>query len=223
MQFLQTRPLECHNIFSTSLIFLHCYWQYCDFVSNYKHDTLIRNVPSHFFYYLKLEVPTVDKRIQNIPLPQRRSLRPNPTLSKSAPMPQLQLRHRHHRRLFKWGWNVSPWKRKRTKLRMNTFKIGLLIVQRLPGYLVFVLIWYACMYTLPNVLPHLWLMIYYIILVSVRLSQDLAKDLAILAREIHDVAGDGDSQTSSGLGATTSPGSMPNTPASTISTREEVQ
>ncbi|XP_077076332.1 centrosomal protein of 170 kDa protein B isoform X4 [Siphateles boraxobius] len=54
-----------------------------------------------------------------------------------------------------------------------------------------------------------------------RLSQDLAKDLAILAREIHDVAGDGDSQTSSGLGTTTSPGSMPNTPASTISTREE--
>ncbi|XP_016318278.1 centrosomal protein of 170 kDa protein B isoform X2 [Sinocyclocheilus anshuiensis] len=54
-----------------------------------------------------------------------------------------------------------------------------------------------------------------------RLSQDLAKDLAILAREIHDVAGDGDSQTSSGMGATTSPGSMPNTPASTISTREE--
>lgn len=55
-----------------------------------------------------------------------------------------------------------------------------------------------------------------------RLSQDLAKDLAILAREIHDVAGDGDSQASSGIGATTSPVSMPNTPASTISTREEV-
>ncbi|XP_005160385.1 centrosomal protein of 170 kDa protein B isoform X1 [Danio rerio] len=54
-----------------------------------------------------------------------------------------------------------------------------------------------------------------------RLSQDLAKDLAILAREIHDVAGDGDSQASSGIGATTSPVSMPNTPASTISTREE--
>ncbi|KAI7799610.1 putative centrosomal protein of 170 kDa protein B [Triplophysa rosa] len=55
-----------------------------------------------------------------------------------------------------------------------------------------------------------------------RLSQDLAKDLAILAREIHDVAGDGDSQTSSGMGTTTSPGSMPNTPASNISTREEL-
>ncbi|XP_051510626.1 centrosomal protein of 170 kDa protein B-like isoform X2 [Myxocyprinus asiaticus] len=55
-----------------------------------------------------------------------------------------------------------------------------------------------------------------------RLSQDLAKDLAILAREIHDVAGDGDSQTSSGMGTITSPSSMPNTPASTISTREEL-
>ncbi|XP_048106824.1 centrosomal protein of 170 kDa protein B isoform X2 [Alosa alosa] len=53
-----------------------------------------------------------------------------------------------------------------------------------------------------------------------RLSQDLAKDLAILAREIHDVAGDGDSQ-SSGMGTTTSPSSMPNTPASNISAREE--
>ncbi|KAL4656423.1 centrosomal protein of 170 kDa protein B isoform X3 [Arapaima gigas] len=45
-----------------------------------------------------------------------------------------------------------------------------------------------------------------------RLSQDLAKDLAILAREIHDVAGDADSQ---------GPSSAPSTPASTISTREE--
>lgn len=31
-----------------------------------------------------------------------------------------------------------------------------------------------------------------LILISCRLSQDLAKDLAILAREIHDVAGDGE-------------------------------
>ncbi|KAJ8399132.1 hypothetical protein AAFF_G00415110 [Aldrovandia affinis] len=54
-----------------------------------------------------------------------------------------------------------------------------------------------------------------------RLSQDLAKDLAILAREIHDVAGDGDSQTSSGVCANTSPTSVPNTPASTMSAREE--
>lgn len=54
-----------------------------------------------------------------------------------------------------------------------------------------------------------------------RLSQDLAKDLAILAKEIHDVAGDGDSPSSS-MGTTTSPSSLPNTPASTISAREEV-
>ncbi|XP_038583027.1 centrosomal protein of 170 kDa protein B isoform X1 [Micropterus salmoides] len=54
-----------------------------------------------------------------------------------------------------------------------------------------------------------------------KLSQDLAKDLAILAKEIHDVAGDGDSP-SSGMGTTTSPSSLPNTPASTISAREEL-
>ncbi|MED6277994.1 hypothetical protein CHARACLAT_019199, partial [Characodon lateralis] len=54
-----------------------------------------------------------------------------------------------------------------------------------------------------------------------KLSQDLAKDLAILAKEIHDVAGDGDSP-SSGMGTTTSPTSLPNTPASTISAREEL-
>ncbi|XP_064182139.1 centrosomal protein of 170 kDa protein B isoform X1 [Anguilla rostrata] len=54
-----------------------------------------------------------------------------------------------------------------------------------------------------------------------RLSQDLAKDLAILAREIHDVAGDGDAPTSSGVGVDTSPTSVPNTPASPISAREE--
>uniref|UniRef100_A0A665X9H9 Centrosomal protein 170B n=1 Tax=Echeneis naucrates TaxID=173247 RepID=A0A665X9H9_ECHNA len=54
-----------------------------------------------------------------------------------------------------------------------------------------------------------------------KLSQDLAKDLAILAKEIHDVAGDGDSL-SSGMGMTTSPSSLPNTPASTISAREEL-
>ncbi|XP_056873518.1 centrosomal protein of 170 kDa protein B isoform X4 [Takifugu flavidus] len=53
-----------------------------------------------------------------------------------------------------------------------------------------------------------------------KLSQDLAKDLAILAKEIHDVAGDGDSP-SSGTGMTASPSSLPNTPASTISAREE--
>ncbi|NXX90349.1 C170B protein, partial [Centropus bengalensis] len=51
-----------------------------------------------------------------------------------------------------------------------------------------------------------------------RLSQTLVKDVAILAREIHDVAGDGDSQSSSGTGHS----SVPNTPASTISAREEL-
>ncbi|CDQ56826.1 unnamed protein product [Oncorhynchus mykiss] len=59
-----------------------------------------------------------------------------------------------------------------------------------------------------------------------KLSQDLAKDLAILAREIHEVAGDGDSQSSSGMGTNPSPSSAPNTPgpASTIpiSSREEL-
>ncbi|XP_058847402.1 centrosomal protein of 170 kDa protein B-like isoform X2 [Acipenser ruthenus] len=55
-----------------------------------------------------------------------------------------------------------------------------------------------------------------------KLSQDLAKDLAILAREIHDVAGDGDSQSSSGTGPSTSLSSVPNTPASTMSAREEL-
>uniref|UniRef100_A0A3B4UUX5 Centrosomal protein 170B n=1 Tax=Seriola dumerili TaxID=41447 RepID=A0A3B4UUX5_SERDU len=56
---------------------------------------------------------------------------------------------------------------------------------------------------------------------EIALSQDLAKDLAILAKEIHDVAGDGDSLSSS-MGTTTSPSSLPNTPASTISAREEL-
>ncbi|XP_074725169.1 centrosomal protein of 170 kDa protein B isoform X4 [Strix uralensis] len=55
-----------------------------------------------------------------------------------------------------------------------------------------------------------------------RLSQTLVKDVAILAREIHDVAGDGDSQSSSGTGQSTSLSSVPNTPASTISAREEI-
>ncbi|KFQ58948.1 Centrosomal protein of 170 kDa protein B [Pelecanus crispus] len=55
-----------------------------------------------------------------------------------------------------------------------------------------------------------------------RLSQTLVKDVAILAREIHDVAGDGDSQSSSGTGPSISLSSVPNTPASTISAREEL-
>lgn len=47
----------------------------------------------------------------------------------------------------------------------------------------------------------------------VRLSQDLAKDLAILAREIHDVAGDGDPQ---------NPGVESSTPVSTVTAHEQV-
>ncbi|XP_039597350.1 centrosomal protein of 170 kDa protein B isoform X1 [Polypterus senegalus] len=55
-----------------------------------------------------------------------------------------------------------------------------------------------------------------------RLSQDLAKDLAILAREIHDVAGDGDAQGSMGTGQNATTTCLPNTPVSTISAREEL-
>lgn len=56
-----------------------------------------------------------------------------------------------------------------------------------------------------------------------RLSQDLAKDLAILAKEIHDVAGDGEPLSPEG-GTTTSTSLLPhtNTPDSTISARDEV-
>ncbi|KAM8736286.1 centrosomal protein of 170 kDa protein B isoform 3-T3 [Acanthopagrus schlegelii] len=46
-----------------------------------------------------------------------------------------------------------------------------------------------------------------------RLSQDLAKDLAILAREIHDVAGDGDPQ---------NPGVESGTPISTVTAHEQL-
>ncbi|XP_040188623.1 centrosomal protein of 170 kDa protein B isoform X5 [Rana temporaria] len=55
-----------------------------------------------------------------------------------------------------------------------------------------------------------------------RLSQTLVKDVASLAKEIHEVAGDGDSQSSSGTGHSTSISSVPNTPASIISAREEI-
>ncbi|XP_052595092.1 centrosomal protein of 170 kDa protein B isoform X2 [Peromyscus californicus insignis] len=55
-----------------------------------------------------------------------------------------------------------------------------------------------------------------------RLSQTLVKDVAILAREIHDVAGDGDSLGSPGPTRSPSLGNMPSTPASTISAREEL-
>ncbi|XP_045434804.1 centrosomal protein of 170 kDa protein B isoform X1 [Pipistrellus kuhlii] len=55
-----------------------------------------------------------------------------------------------------------------------------------------------------------------------RLSQTLVKDVAILAREIHDVAGDGDSLGPPGPTRSSSLGNMPSTPASTISAREEL-
>ncbi|XP_066464256.1 centrosomal protein of 170 kDa protein B isoform X2 [Eleutherodactylus coqui] len=55
-----------------------------------------------------------------------------------------------------------------------------------------------------------------------RLSQTLVNDVASLAKEIHEVAGDGDSQSSSGTGHSTSISSVPNTPASIISAREEI-
>ncbi|XP_038192281.1 centrosomal protein of 170 kDa protein B isoform X1 [Arvicola amphibius] len=55
-----------------------------------------------------------------------------------------------------------------------------------------------------------------------RLSQTLVKDVAILAREIHDVAGDGDSLGSPGPTRSPSLGNVPSTPASTISAREEL-
>ncbi|XP_013363354.1 PREDICTED: centrosomal protein of 170 kDa protein B isoform X1 [Chinchilla lanigera] len=55
-----------------------------------------------------------------------------------------------------------------------------------------------------------------------RLSQTLVKDVAILTQEIHDVAADGDSLGSSGPAHNSALGSMPSTPASTISAREEL-
>ncbi|XP_027952481.1 centrosomal protein of 170 kDa protein B-like, partial [Eumetopias jubatus] len=54
------------------------------------------------------------------------------------------------------------------------------------------------------------------------LSQTLVKDVAILAREIHDVAGDGDSLGSPGPARSPSLSNVPSTPASTISAREEL-
>ncbi|XP_059859800.1 centrosomal protein of 170 kDa protein B isoform X1 [Delphinus delphis] len=55
-----------------------------------------------------------------------------------------------------------------------------------------------------------------------RLSQTLVKDVATLAREIHDVAGDGDSPGCPGPAHSPSRASVPGTPASTISAREEL-
>ncbi|XP_068395638.1 centrosomal protein of 170 kDa protein B [Eschrichtius robustus] len=55
-----------------------------------------------------------------------------------------------------------------------------------------------------------------------RLSQTLVKDVATLAREIHDVAGDGDSPGCPGPAHSPSRASAPGAPASTISAREEL-
>ncbi|XP_006839547.1 PREDICTED: centrosomal protein of 170 kDa protein B isoform X2 [Chrysochloris asiatica] len=55
-----------------------------------------------------------------------------------------------------------------------------------------------------------------------RLSQTLVKDVAILAREIHDVAGDSDPLVSPGPTRSPSLSNVPSTPASTMSTREEL-
>ncbi|KAJ8248118.1 hypothetical protein GJAV_G00238520 [Gymnothorax javanicus] len=55
-----------------------------------------------------------------------------------------------------------------------------------------------------------------------RISQDLAKDLAILAREIHDVAGEIDSVGSSGTVPSTPASTAATTPGSAIDTREEL-
>ncbi|KAL0177784.1 hypothetical protein M9458_026678, partial [Cirrhinus mrigala] len=52
--------------------------------------------------------------------------------------------------------------------------------------------------------------------------QDLAKDLAILAREIHDVAGEIDSVSSSGTAPSTTVSTAATTPGSAIDTREEL-
>ncbi|XP_026134451.1 centrosomal protein of 170 kDa-like isoform X7 [Carassius auratus] len=55
-----------------------------------------------------------------------------------------------------------------------------------------------------------------------RISQDLAKDLAILAREIHDVAGEIDSVSSSGTAPSTTVSTAATTPGSAIDTKEEL-
>lgn len=55
-----------------------------------------------------------------------------------------------------------------------------------------------------------------------RLSQTLVKDVAILAQEIHDVAGDSDSLGTLGPGRSPSLNHVPSSPASTISAHEEL-
>nr|XP_032820054.1 centrosomal protein of 170 kDa-like isoform X3 [Petromyzon marinus]XP_032820055.1 centrosomal protein of 170 kDa-like isoform X3 [Petromyzon marinus] len=55
-----------------------------------------------------------------------------------------------------------------------------------------------------------------------RISKDLAKDLAILAREIHSVTGDPDGVSSSGTAPSTTGSTAPPTPGSSIDAREEL-
>ncbi|XP_078466072.1 centrosomal protein of 170 kDa-like isoform X1 [Lampetra planeri] len=55
-----------------------------------------------------------------------------------------------------------------------------------------------------------------------RISKDLAKDLAILAREIHSVTGDPDGVSSSGTAPSTTGSTGPPTPGSSIDAREEL-
>ncbi|MGH0144157.1 UNVERIFIED_CONTAM: hypothetical protein FKN15_002281 [Acipenser sinensis] len=56
---------------------------------------------------------------------------------------------------------------------------------------------------------------------KIRISQDLAKDLATLAREIHDVAGEIDSVSSPSTAPSTTVSTAATTPGSAIDTREE--
>ncbi|RXM98499.1 Centrosomal protein of 170 kDa [Acipenser ruthenus] len=62
----------------------------------------------------------------------------------------------------------------------------------------------------------------YMFSVAFRISQDLAKDLATLAREIHDVAGEIDSVSSPSTAPSTTVSTAATTPGSAIDTREEL-
>lgn len=78
----------------------------------------------------------------------------------------------------------------------------------------------ACVHVLKN--SSICLMVNRLFPCVRRISQDLAKDLAILAREIHDVAGEIDSVSSSGTAPSTTVSTAATTPGSAIDTREEV-
>lgn len=81
-------------------------------------------------------------------------------------------------------------------------------------------IYVACVHVLKN--SSICLMVNRLFPCVRRISQDLAKDLAILAREIHDVAGEIDSVSSSGTAPSTTVSTAATTPGSAIDTREEV-